>query len=249
LLTYFDRFGRGLHDGESITFHRDGRAPVHLTPQTRRRLVLAAPGVEFFTNDAVRRGKVVNTNDTRRTFTIRLANGQEVVAPLATEHRDAIIDAQKDAPGGVRVAVRGIGQFNRADKLVRFQDVEDVAPLESLDVPARLDELRLLKRGWLNGEGKPLGSAALDKLTDLFTMHYPGELPLPYTFPTETGGIQFEWRINGVNPEIEIDLASFQGAWLSDDEATLDLNSTDGWADLAGRIAAIVAASSNGEVA
>ena len=250
MLAYFDRFGRGLREGESISFHRDGgRAPVRLTPQTRRRLVLAAPGVQFITDDALLRGTVVDTNDTERTFTIRLANGQEVSSPLPPEHRDAILEAQKDALGGVRVAVRGIGQFNRAGKPIRFEDVEDVTPLDPLDVPARFDELRLLKAGWLNGEGKPLNSAALDKLADLFTTHYPGELPLPYTFPTEAGGIQFEWRFKEATPEIEIDLASLQGAWLSDDEATLDLNTADGWADLAHRVNAIVAASSKGEVA
>lgn len=249
-LAYFDRFGRGLREGESISFRRDGeRAPARLTPQTRRRLVLAVPGVQYITDDALRRGTVVNTNDTDGTFTIRLSNGQEVTAPLLSEHRDAILDAQKEAPLGVRVAVRGIGQFNRFEKLVKFEAVEDVTSLELLDVPARLDDLKLLKAGWLNGDGKSLDGASLDKLSDFFTSYYSNDLPLPYTFPTENGGVQFEWRINEAIPEIEIDLASFQGAWLSDDEATLDLNSTDGWADLAGRIAAIVAASSNGEVA
>ena len=206
--------------------------------------MLAAPGVEYITDDALRRGKVVDTNDTDRTFTIRLANGQELSVPLTLEHREAILEAQRDAPNGVRVAVRGIGQFNRAGKLVRFQDVEDVAPLEPLDVPSRLDELRLLRAGWLNGEGKPLESSSLDKLDQLFASYYPGELPLPYTFPTVNGGIQFEWRINGANPEVEIDLASFVGEWLSDDEATLDLGTAEGWADLAARIESLVALSS-----
>ncbi len=245
MLAYFDRFGRGLRDGESISFRREGgRAPARLTPQTRRRLVLAAPGVEYITDDALRRGKVVDTNDTDRTFTIRLANGQELSVPLTLEHREAILEAQRDAPNGVRVAVRGIGQFNRAGKLVRFQDVEDVTPLDPLDVPARLDELRLLKSGWLNGEGTSLDPASLDKIGELFTSYYPGELLLPYTFPTVNGGIQFEWRINGANPEVEIDLASFVGEWLSDDEATLDLGTAEGWADLAARIESLVALSS-----
>ncbi len=248
-LAYFDRFGRGLREGESISFSRGGGlAPARLTPQTRRRLVLAAPGVQFITDDALRRGKVVDTNDADGTFTIQLANGQEVRGPLAAEHRDAILDAQKDAPDGVRVAVRGVGRFNRSEKLVSFEEVEDVTPLEPFDVPARLDELQLLKAGWLDGSGKALDAASLDRLGQFFTTYYPSELPLPYTFPTETGGIQFEWRINGAAPEIEIDLGSFRGEWLSgDNEATIDLTSAQGWTDLASRIAALVGTNQNGE--
>jgi hypothetical protein len=248
-LAYFDRFGRGLREGESMSFSRDGGvAPARLTPQTRRRLALAAPGVQFITDDAMRRGTVVDTNDADRTFTIRLANGQEVQAPLSPEHRDAILDAQKEAPGGVRVAVRGVGRFNRSDKLISFEDVEDVTPLEPLDVPTRLDELQLLKAGWLAGSGESLDPTSLDRLGQLFTAYYPSELPLPYTFPTERGGVQLEWRISGAAPEIEIDLASFRGEWLSnDEEATIDLASAKGWADLAGRIAALAGINQNGE--
>ena len=246
-LAYFDRFGRGLRDGESIEFQRDGGpATVHLTPQTRRKLVLAAPGVEFITDDAIRRGTVVDTNDTEGTFTIRLPGGQIVSAPLSPEHRDAILDAQKDAPTGVRVAVRGIGRFNRSNKLVAFEEVEEVTALDPLDVSARLDELRLLRAGWLDGGGKALNTAALDKLSDAFNAHYPDGLPLPYTFPTEGGGIQFEWRLESSEPEIEIDLLTLRGEWLSESEATIELSTPKGWTDLAQRISALVKAKQNG---
>ena len=246
-LAYFDRFGRGLRDGESIGLERDGGgATVHLTPQTRRKLVLAAPGVEFITDDALRRGMVVDTNDADGTFTIRLPGGQEVRAPLSPEHRDTILDAQKDSLGGVRVAVRGVGRFNRANKLVDFVDVEDVTALDPLDVPARIDELRLLRAGWLNGGGKALDPLALDKLSNAFTTHYPDGLPLPYTFPTEDGGVQFEWRLDNSSPEIEIDLVTLRGEWLSQDEATIELSAPEGWADLAQRISALVNANQNG---
>ena len=251
MLAYFDRFGRGLRAGESISFDRDGgQSPARLTPRTRRTLVLAAPDVQTFTSESVCRGAVVATNDSAHKFTIRLPGGQEVPAPLATEHRDAVLDAQKKAPGGVRVAVRGIGRYTRADRLVSLEEVEDVTLLEPLDVPARLDELRLLKAGWLDGDGKSLDGAALDKLGHLFAVNYPGDLPLPYTYPTEDGGIQFEWRLQDATPEIEIDLASFEGEWLSnDDEATIDLSAARGWADLAERVGGLAGANPNGESA
>lgn len=247
-LAYFDRFGRGLRGGESISFDIDGTAKANLTQQTRRKLVLAAPGVQYITDDALCRGMVVDTNDADGSFTIRLANGQEVLGPLPPEHRDAILDAQKDAPNGTRVSVQGIGRFNRSGKLVRFEDIEDVTPLEPLDVPSRLDELQLLKAGWLDGGGKALDAARLDKLGQYFTDFFPSELPLPYVFPTENGGVQLEWRINGASPEIEIDLATFSGEWLSDDEEeTIDLTRREGWEDLARRIGLVVQKYENGE--
>lgn len=246
-LSYFDRFGRSLRDGESIEFQRSGGGPaVHLTSQTRRKLVLAAPGVEFITDDALRRGKVVDTNDTDSTFTIRLPGGQEVRGPLSHEHRDTILDAQKDALDGVRVAVRGVARFNRSNRLVEFVEVEDVTALDPLDVAARIDELRLLRDGWLDGGGKALDSAALDILASTFMRHYRDDLPLPYTFPTEDGNIQFEWRLEDSTPEIEIDLRTLSGHWLADDETTIELSKPEGWEDLAGRIFALVHANQNG---
>jgi hypothetical protein len=246
-LAYFDRFGRGLRDGESIEFQRvGGGAAVRLTPQTRRRLVLAAPGVEFITDEALRRGRVVGTNETDGTFTIRLPGGQEVQGPLSPEHRDTILDAQRDALTGVRVGVRGVGRFNRSNKLVEFVEVEDVTTLDPLDVSARIDELRLLRAGWLDGGGKALDTAALDKLSSAFTTHYPDDLPLPYTFPTEGGNLQFEWRLENSTPEIEIDLITLRGDWLSEDEATIALGTPEGWTDLALRISALVKANQDG---
>lgn len=248
-LAYFDRFGRSLRDGESMSFVREGGLPpARLTPQTRRRLLLAAPGVDFIIDEAVRRGVVVNTNDDDGQFSIRLANGEVVNAPLSPEHREAVLDAQKDSPSGVRVAVRGIGRFNRTNKLIDFADVDDVTPLDPLDVPARLDGLRLLKTGWLNGEGWAPDATALDKLGQLFTTHYRTDLPLPYTFPTIDGGVQFEWRLNGSAPEVEIDLSTFRGEWLSeDDEAILELSVAQGWADLADRLSARITPNQNEE--
>lgn len=245
-LAYFDRFGRGLRDGESIEFQRVGGAAVRLTPQTRRRLVLAAPGVEFITDEALRRGRVVGTNETDGTFTIRLPGGQEVQGPLSPEHRDTILDAQRDALTGVRVAVRGVGRFNRSNKLVEFVEVEDVTTLDPLDVSARIDELKLLRAGWLDGGGKALDPTALDQLASAFTTHYPDGLPLPYTFPTEHGNIQFEWRLGDAEPEIEIDLITLRGEWLSDDEATIELSTPEGWSELGQRLSALVNANQNG---
>jgi len=112
-----------------------------------------------------------------------------------------------------------------------------------LDVAAEIGELRELQAGWINDDGKAFDGAALGKLTELFMLHYPDNLPMPDTFPTEDAGILFKWRIGVAMPSVEIDLATFQGEWLSaDDEASLDMSTAGGWAALVARarVAAVV---------
>jgi len=105
---------------------------------------------------------------------------------------------------------------------------------------ARLDELRRLNAGWLDGEGSPLNPAALAELGELFELYYPADLPLPYMFPTVSGGLQLEWRLAESWAEVEVDLSSFIGDWLIDwgdaEEVAFDLRSAGGWGELAGRI-------------
>ena len=52
--------------------------------------------------------------------------------------------------------------------------------------------------------------------------------------------------LENASPEIEIDLATLRGEWLSQDEATIELGSAEGWADLAQRISALVNPNQNG---
>jgi len=124
---------------------------------------------------------------------------------------------------------------------------KEITPYQNpLDVAARIDELRLLRAGWINGGGKAFDTKELDRLISAFTTHYPEDLPLPYIFPTESGGIQFEWRLETSAPEIEIDLNTLRGEWLSKDKATIELSTPEGWIDLANRISALVKSNKNG---
>lgn len=100
----------------------------------------------------------------------------------------------------------------------------------------RLDELRRLNAGWLDGEGISVDPVALAELGELFELYYPADLPLPYVFPTVSGGLQLEWRLAESWVDVEIDLSSLIGDWLSDDEVAFDLRSAGGWGELGGRI-------------
>lgn len=111
--------------------------------------------------------------------------------------------------------------------------------LNPLDVPARLEEFRIMEDGWQGGEELAPHNAGLDWLSSRFVSHYPYDVPLPHTYPSYQGGIQMEWSIGTSAAVLEIDLHTHNGEWFrfeldSDDETTLDFNldSAEGWAML-----------------
>ena len=81
----------------------------------------------------------------------------------------------------------------------------------TLDISAQIDDLRQLKDGWLEGQGKAPSKEGLDWLSQAFDKHYSGDLPLPYLYPTEPGGVQAEWSLGRNEITLEIDLAEHAG--------------------------------------
>ena len=115
--------------------------------------------------------------------------------------------------------------------------------LHPLDVPARLDEFRDMKDGWLEGEGIAPSHEGLDWLTDMFVRHFPDNTSLPHTYPTFEGDIRMEWS-HGKNAMIlEINLNTHKAEWIwfdrdSDDdhERVLDMGNHQHWKWLASEI-------------
>ncbi len=105
-----------------------------------------------------------------------------------------------------------------------------------LDVRARLDKLRELKDGWLDGYGVALDSEGLDWLADSFENLYSSDAPLPRLYPIPEGGVQAEWFIGSYDASLEIDLATRKAEWHNLDfktdavsERTLDLGNSSDW--------------------
>ena len=116
------------------------------------------------------------------------------------------------------------------------------------DVGAQLDELRLLKDGWLEGEGLSPPETGLDWLQNAFDRHFPDEALLPHLYPTERGGVQAEWSIGPHEVTLELDLDTHSGEWHALDretgeamERTLDGDDSSDWKWLVGQIEAMVA--------
>ena len=234
-LTQFKNFGERLRDGEAIEFDSHG-VPVRFTKEVRRKLLLLAPGVEEVSEEVELRGLVSVTNQEERKFIIRLADGTEVSGPMAEDHYDNIIDATKDYRKGVKLFLQGVGTRNRQGKLIRIDSIESSTILDPLDIHARLEELRLLKQGWLDDEGEPFDPAGMEWLESSVSNYYPVGAPLPRIFPSPSGQILFEWKIESKSASLEIDLSERTGYWhvfdlttRTDSDRDLNLSDADEW--------------------
>jgi len=239
-LGYFDRIGRSLRDGESIEFTSPLHAsPARLNKETRRKLVLASSRVQELTEEVSLRGSIPAADQDKMTFELQLIGGHKVGGPVSSQHFDTIIEAFNQYRNGMRVHIQGIGRYNRQQRLLALESVEHISLLDSLDVPARLDELRGLKDGWLEGVGTAPSADGLDWFTGVFERFFPEELPLPHVYPTEEGGVQAEWSLGSNEISLEVDLNGHRGEWhllnLADNSTkSLDLNLDDenGWAQV-----------------
>ncbi|MCF7853528.1 MAG: hypothetical protein K9N51_01925 [Candidatus Pacebacteria bacterium] len=238
-LTYFDRVGRSLRSGEHIEFDRaNQQPPARLTRESRRKLVLASR-VREFTDEIIVRGSIPEADKADMTFELDIINGPKIVGPIPDQHMDVIVEAFVGYQEGKRVMVQGVGRYSRQNRLTGIDSIEHITVLDPLDVPARLDEFRPLRRGWLDGVGIPPPQEGLDWLTMQFTASYPEDAALPYAYPTEDGGILMEWSLGGVEASLDIDLVKRTGFWHLFDTVTdqtdareFDLEDPAAWAEI-----------------
>jgi hypothetical protein len=118
--------------------------------------------------------------------------------------------------------------------------------LDPLDVLSRLDALRTLQDGWLDGEGLAPSASGLDWFATAFKETYPDDLPSPYIYPVAEGGIQLEWSIRPREISLEILFRDHSAAWHSLDLETdeeelrsLNLDEPSAWNWLAERLRAM----------
>jgi hypothetical protein len=248
-LSYFDRLGRSLREGERIEFSSTAGEVVPLTRETRFRL-LTASSIRTISEEVVLRGSVHEADQDKLTFQMTLISGHKVPGVIPEALLESFVEAFTRYRDGTLVAIEGVARYDRHPKRLKvIESVERVTILDELDVPARIDDLRLLKDGWMDGRGGRLSPEGLDWFVSSFQSEFTGDLPLPYVYPTEEGGLRLEWEVASLDLSVNIDLNAKTGVFHSlncetdaDGAETLNFE-TDGWAKL--RI--IVGGSPSGE--
>ena len=245
ILSYFARFGRSLEPGEAVEFGHDASGPpARLTQESRHRLVMAS-NVKEYTGDVVLHGTITGMEAKDGWFNLERPDGTSVKSQLTDTHFDTILEAFNNYAVGQRVRGRiyASGRFDRDRKLKGIETVDQVAVIDSLDVRARIEELRLVRNGWLDGKGLAPPSDKLDWITTAFEEHYPDDLRLPYLFPTPAGRVLAEWALDPWSLSLEIDPITKRGSWHAlnintdeESEKDLDLTTNEHWAWLTDQV-------------
>lgn len=239
LLSYFDRFGRGLKPGESISFEGSGSA-IKLNPEVRQKL-LRLSEVQEWTEEVTLYGRVYEADLRGGGFQFETLDGQRVTGPLTGPHKAVVTETlrtfgEKD---GQVVSVQGVARFDTTGHLISFESVEHVSVVDALDIDRRIAELSLLRDGWLDGEGQALNRSGLQKAGQLLRSRYNPALPPPYLYPTVEGALRAEWSLEAAEVSLDIDLASLAGSYNAlvlpsgkTIDLALDLSTDAGWQEL-----------------
>lgn len=234
LLAYFDQFGRSLREGEKVEFAVAGHAdPVVYDRTTRKRLVLRA--ATEYRQSAELRGWISEVNVEKRTYTLKLVAGERIQAVFAPALRKTVV-AALDQFETSKVLVKGVAVFDQGDRAKKIEQTTHIEILDANDVPARLEELTLLKDGWMDGAGRTPTKDGIRWLSDSWVKSYPDDLPDPYAYPTPEGGVQLEWTLGKWELSAEVSLtgrkALLSGVRVGSDESLedeADLNFSAGW--------------------
>lgn len=201
-----NRFGSALRPGEKIELkgQNDNQGAVIYVDLDRRKNLLTKVG-ETYTKRYAGSGTLVTTSsdgyislDTEELGRITLSISSEIVL----QHYDGNLGS--DVQFDLMIVL------DAADKFRAVQDCLDVTIVDASDDPEfrdamnRVSDLRKLGKGWLDGEGDAISQGAvkaaravLDRRPDIAKLRLG-------IFPTEEGGLTFEFHKDGWNYVIEV---------------------------------------------
>lgn len=241
VLNYFNSLGGNLKDDERIIFGDKHQSKAILDKESRKRLVMAASKAKEYNKQFEIRGLITALDKDKKAFEIQPVVGSKIKGEYSPEFLVELQDALVKLEVNQRIWLKGSGVFNASDKLQKIESISEAIPLDPLDVPSRLDEFLNYKDGWFDGEqGLSFDPNSLVWLGNTFETNYNNEaFPLPATFPTLEGNVQFEWTINGYQLSLEVFLKDKQADFYAynvqtkdEKEDRLDLSQNEGWIQL-----------------
>jgi hypothetical protein len=126
--------------------------------------------------------------------------------PFSVVQRAAVMEALGQRPIA-RVRVRGPIAVTQKLRMREVRDLEVEDDERAPDVQRvwrRLDELRALRDGWIEGEGLPPNAVVVARAREILVrlLVEDRELPRPKVYPTHDGGIQVEWTLGDWETEL-----------------------------------------------
>lgn len=246
--SYVERFGRGLHDGEAIYLVRRQGSTVQFTRELRRRLLLTRPGAQMLTDEVELVVKLGDVRPKDQSITIELADGRSVSATVTDQQLEELSDVRVGEFGTSWLRVSGVGSFDRSQQLQLVDEVTVIELLDPLDPRVQLEKLKVLRDGWLDGEGVALSLDLLTRVGAWFDEHLSDDTTLPRLYPTPEGGVEAEWLIDRLDVSIEFDEAAGSIEWHAmdldtgvADQKTIEFDDTEALDDLGRKMARVTA--------
>ena len=210
LLAYFNQVGRSLNADERMELKCRNGQPAVLTPERRKRLVLAADTVYERPIELI--GTIVEANWEKSSFQLRQTTGEPAIVLVPMP--DSFHGPARSFGGRHRsqITVKGVGAFDSWDHLQKVVSVESLEVQPDFQLASRLDELRTLNAGWHDGKGKAPDRNKLNQVAQKIVGNYPERLPLPAIVPTPEGNLLFEWDTPN-DPSLDLELANLKGVF------------------------------------
>ena len=205
VLPKFSRLGYRLQPGEHIAFAAGGGEAIY-DRSTRNRLVELG-GRSYVERDEFV-GYIADLNSHTGRFELRLVDDTIGLGGEYGLHWETLHSAQGSPPEkGQRVRLEADAEFSPTGQPQRLVVVHDVTILDTWDwAQARLAELALIERGWLDGEqGERIAEQVVQAVADFLTLLNRGGVEPPHLFPTAEGGLQAEWRSSASTVSVEFE--------------------------------------------
>jgi hypothetical protein len=211
----FDHFGSKLKDGEAVELsYPNAKSSAKYTKQIRERILTQCPH-ETTSQKISHRGYVIEIDRAKMTWTFLTIDKTKMTAPINPSIEKDIHKALKEytpnSHNNTRILIEGNVETNPSG-IHQITTINNIEILDPLDVNARLEELKLLKTGWLDGrQGEPLDPQGLAWLSGMLGQFCHKTTQLPCLYPTPNGNIQAEWSFNKFNILLEINIKQQNG--------------------------------------
>jgi hypothetical protein len=234
LLARFNQVGRSLQADESMEFPLPTGGKAILTPDRRKRLVLA--GQNFYEDKIELSGTIEEANwkKEKPTFRLRLTDGKPIDVPMPEFFRQEA--GEYGGRDRIQVTINGIGAFD-ARGLQKVLKVRSVEVQPDYKIAGQLDQISSLAVGWHDGGGVALDATKIAEVYEHLVGCYPEKLPLPTIVPTPDGNLLFEWKATS-DPSLDVRLEDLTAEFHAfgndgeDVEESFNLQSRDGWGKL-----------------
>lgn len=240
ILSYFNRIGKNLLDGESIDFGYDyaskSSSTAILNKSIRKKLLLASQQKTEYSDITKLFALIPQIDQKNNTFQIETEFGN-IKCPLTDSIKDTVFTAFNEYKNSIYVSLKGTALFNSNDRIQAITDIESLDVLDSLDVSLRINNLSKLEDNWYEGRGKALSKEHLTNFDNLFNSYFDNKLPLPAIFPKVDGNIQLEWSKGAGHVVLDINLVALSSEFFyynniddaDEKEANIALHDKVGW--------------------